>query len=425
MSSTAARRLPAAPPLVDDGRVLVLSWCFPPMPTGPAYVVNALLSRFDPAGVTVFAGKPERFLAHQDDLESAARVVRYDVPAWWPSDDTSLRAGPVRVPLRARAVGNVLVGIRVALDAARTLRRDDVRALLVAYPKQHFLLAGCLASLASRKPVVVYFADVYVEGLRRGRRIGRLIERYVARRAELIFAMSEPHREHIERRLRSYGVTGTPVVELPHPWEPDSESSPAETLAGSPSIVFTGAIYEAQADSIRRLIAALDLPVLADLDAHLHLLSPFDAQLVSRFGIEPGARVSLKAATRAAARAVQRAADILFMPIAFDANPHVRATASPSKMPEYLAAGRPILVHAPPDSYIARYAEEHGFAEVVTVPDERVLAEAVRRLASDEAHRLELVDRAASTLRRHDVDRVASLFRESLNRAIHGAPTRA
>ena len=52
-------------------------------------------------------------------------------------------------------------------------------------------------------------------------------------------------------------------------------------------------------------------------------------------------------------------------------------TTSPSKLPEYLAAGRPILIHAPSDSYIAWYGKTHKCAEVVDTPDLETLRKSI------------------------------------------------
>ena len=140
--------------------------------------------------------------------------------------------------------------------------------------------------------------------------------------------------------------------------------------------------------------------------------------MLHALGIVASERVRIRAASRSEARSAQRGADILFLPIAFDAKPHVIATASPSKMPEYLATGRPILVHAPRGSYLASYAREHGFAEVVDEPDEAALAAAVRRLATDDERGAELAEAAAHTLERHRADAVAHTFGAELRRAL-------
>jgi glycosyltransferase involved in cell wall biosynthesis len=401
------------PALVEDGKLLVLSYYFPPMSVGPAFVMDALMRRFDPRGVVVVMGDPDRYSDHREEIPRDVDVRVHDIPAWWPRDDRELGVGPVRIPLRLRALGNVGVSLKVAAESIRMVRRDDVRALLAIYPKQHFLLAACVASAFSRKPLAVYFMDTYVEGLPRGRKVARTIERYLARRAGLVFAMSEAHRTELQGRWAGYGAEDVPIVELPHPYDAE-EDVPATELAGSPAILFTGAIYDAQADSIRRLIRALD-----EIEgAELHLLTQSSVDELAALRIHESDRVHIRAASRAEARSAQRGADILFLPIAFDAKPHVIATASPSKMPEYLATGRPILVHAPADSYLTRYAREQRFAEIVDERDAAALAAAVRRLCTHDARRAELAEAAAQTLERHRADAVAQTFSAELRRAV-------
>lgn len=378
--------------------VLVLSYFFPPMSNGPAFVADALFSELDLAGSVMFTGMPDRYSPFREcGADVSAQIRRFDIPRWWPREDGVLRL---------RSFGNVLVALRVAVAAARVLRRGDIRGLLVVYPKQHFLLAGCLASLTTQKPFTVYFMDTYVQGLPRGRAIARMIERLVARRATLVFGMSEPHRDELSVRL---GIQR--VVVLPHPYVEERERAAEPDLAGVPSILFTGAVYDAQADALRRLVAALD--ELNDLDPRLYIYSQTDPVELASFGIVDGGRVRVRRGSRAESRAAQRVADVLFLPISFDARREVRATASPSKMPEYLAAGRPIVVHGPPDSYLVRYACERGFAYIVDEPDTAALARAVRA-----AHRWGPLAGMKETLARHRSAKVAEIFRQSLEDAL-------
>ncbi len=400
--------------LVEDGKLLVLSWAFPPMPIGTAFVIGTLLSPFDPEGVIVFAGDPGKNGDHPPGLA----VRRYDLPRWWP-EDTVLRLGRFELPLRLRALGNVAVGLRAAAAAARVLRRRDVKGVLAVYPKQHFLLAACVASAVTRKPLLVFFMDVYVEGLPRGRRVARLIDRYVARRATAAFVLNEAQRKRLLRTWASYGGGNARAVEVPVPYAPrPGESQLPAGLSGRPSILFTGTIYEAQADAIARLIESLDSRELDDLDPQLHLLTQTPREVLARHGIRDGERVHVRRAPLDEVRAAQRAADILFLPLSFDAVVAVVETTSPSKLPEYLAAGRPILIHAPANSYLVAYAQQYGCAEVVAEPDVDGLAQALRRLATDAARRRELSELSDRTLERHALENVARLFGGEIAAAI-------
>lgn len=76
-----------------------------------------------------------------------------------------------------------------------------------------------------------------------------------------------------------------------------------------------------------------------------------------------------------------RRADILFLPLAFDSHfPELIRTSCPMKTGEYLASGRPILVHAPAGSFLDWYFTRHECGVVVSERDPEVLAEAIRRI---------------------------------------------
>jgi hypothetical protein len=408
------------PRLLDEGGIVVCSYCFPPMAVGSAFILDRVLSQFDLGETVVYAGRYHGFTTHLDDFgKTKAEVVFRDVPRWWPRRDRELRVGKLHVPVRIRTLGNLFVSLRVAFDLARELRKPERKALLVVYPTQPFLLAGCLAALTTKKPFLVYLTDVYVEGLPRGKRVGRLIERYMARRASALFGMSDAHCAQLAGRMRAQGVEDPLVVEIPQPYVPPSEGATlTRPLEGKPAILFTGAIYNQHVDSVQRLIEALDRPSLADLDPRFNIFSQFDAETLAQEGIEIGGRVSLRSATVDETLAGQRAADILFLAMSFTVSEAVRTTGSPTKTPEYLAAGRPILVHAPSESYVARYAREYGWGEVVSEPDVHAVAHAIRRLATDEARQAELVAAAAATLPRHLAPVVAETFRQTVRKVV-------
>jgi glycosyltransferase involved in cell wall biosynthesis len=89
---------------------------------------------------------------------------------------------------------------------------------------------------------------------------------------------------------------------------------------------------------------------------------------------------------------IQRDADILLLPLAFDApTPEIIRSAATTKLSEYLVSGRPLLVHAPRDSYVASIARDHGFAEVVDEPSEDALGDAIYRLIHEPARRARIV----------------------------------
>jgi glycosyltransferase involved in cell wall biosynthesis len=99
---------------------------------------------------------------------------------------------------------------------------------------------------------------------------------------------------------------------------------------------------------------------------------------------------------------VQSEATLLFLPLAWGTDaPDIIATASPGKFTDYLASGRPMLVHAPDYSYIARYTREHDVGIVVDRNDVGALADAVREFLQDPARGSRYVENALNVFKTH------------------------
>ena len=131
---------------------------------------------------------------------------------------------------------------------------------------------------------------------------------------------------------------------------------------------------------------------------------------------------------------VQQNADILFLPMAFDSvyahmidkisskelykqrveGKKIIETASPSKLPEYLAAGRPILINAPEHSYVVWYGKIHQCAEVVDTPNLRVLRDAVIRLQNDKQYCDFLITNARKAVVKHNAVYVSHKLQSAL-----------
>jgi len=106
--------------------------------------------------------------------------------------------------------------------------------------------------------------------------------------------------------------------------------------------------------------------------------------------------------SQAEAQAILLGADLLLLPFSFRADQrHLTERSFPSKAADYLAAARPILVIAPPDSTVALYATAQGFAEVVCAPDASQIAAAIGRIAADGEHRGRLASAARATFDQH------------------------
>lgn len=114
------------------------------------------------------------------------------------------------------------------------------------------------------------------------------------------------------------------------------------------------------------------------------------------------------------------AADLLILP--YDFSP--RATqyikySMPTKASEYMASGTPIVIFAPQDTAVVRYAEAHGWAEVVTENQVEALSKTIKQLISSESAKKSLAQNAQEVaVMRHDLKMVSNDFKEVICSAV-------
>ena len=109
---------------------------------------------------------------------------------------------------------------------------------------------------------------------------------------------------------------------------------------------------------------------------------------------------------------IQRQATLLLVALAWHTDaPDVVATATPGKSVEYLASGRPMLVHAPDYAYISRHTRQHRLGLVVDRDEPAALAQTIRDFLSEPRVGQEYVDNAREMYgRRHGaIDAAAQL----------------
>jgi hypothetical protein len=154
-------------------------------------------------------------------------------------------------------------------------------------------------------------------------------------------------------------------------WSPPARSNGAANL----TFGFIGTVHP----GYREMILSFG-EVLQAAGHRLMLHSPGAAELATLQprGLVNGGWIP----TEAVAKTLQQETDALFLPMSFHESdaPNMRVS-FPSKIVEYCAAGRPVLIWGPHYCSAVRWAKEHpGFAEVVETNVEQDVLAAVRRL---------------------------------------------
>ncbi|MDX6559886.1 MAG: hypothetical protein QOF72_2935 [Blastocatellia bacterium] len=279
---------------------------------------------------------------------------------------------------------NISLGMLMrARQIARIIRDEKCEAVLSCSSGDDRLdvPAGLLASRLAGVPFYVYLFDTYSHMWiqPRSRFIGRRLEPIVVKQAAGVITTND----FVQQMLRErYGVES---LVIHNPCDLTQYESPLEAPYKQDNevrIVYTGAVYDAHYEAFRNLIEAIGKLGRREVRVHVYTAQPHS--LLEERGVR-GPVIIHQHKSVFAMPPIQRRADVLFLPLSFNTPyPELIKVSSPSKIGEYLAARRPILVHAPPDSFIATYFRRHQCGLVVDRNDPGVLAQAIERIISDE-----------------------------------------
>jgi len=362
----------------------------PPLPGGTPVILHRLLSGLFPPEVVTFTDVVQRPKVREGGARVLPGPYRYflKIPPW-------NRLLIYRWPF---GLANALLAVFAGVRAGFLARRSGAGWVLSVADEGFSPIGGAVAARVAGLPHLIWVFDLWQENALTDveRWIAARVERTIWRDARAIVSHTEKMSEHYARK---HGVRcrvlPTPIdLQSPSGGDPPSRRSapPYEVLSG-------GAVYWAQEEALARLAR-----VCADDEFHLTVLG--DAAALARKGIEADA-IEPPLPQLEFQRRV-RDADLLFLGLSFDSiAPDIVRTATPARLVDYMASGRPLLVHAPPDSHVACYAREEDFAEVVDVADDGALAAGLRAVLAD-PERSSMRARRAQRLvaERHDLRRV-------------------
>jgi glycosyltransferase involved in cell wall biosynthesis len=306
----------------------------------------------------------------------------------------------LRLPQRLGYVYIPLGIVARARRVAEILRRENCGALVACTGGWDCLNmpAGYLAARMTGVPYYAYIFDYYSKQWEGPNHWGNgdyvgLARRLEARLLKGAAGVIAPNEFLCDALREQYSIAPTVIhnpCDLSH-YEMTYSKRPVGE-GGEVKIVYTGDIYEAHFDAFANLMDAVRLTGRDDVRLHAYTIR--SAEYLREHGVE-GPIVLHPHAPNDSMPEVQRGADVLFLALAFHPPyPEGNRTAAPGKTGEYLASGRPVLVHAPQDSFIAWYFRTHDCGLVVDKDDPAEVALGLERLIEDEPLRRRLVSNA-------------------------------
>lgn len=327
-------------------RVLLISFAYPPVSAPEALLSAKAVRSLAPAEVDVVCARPGRWQRQDPDMvgyaESAARLVHRVRQPWWV---------PVVQPVRAarRFPDALRFTVRRAVDAAERLEPDGYDAL-VTWSQWHsaHLVGLALKAAHPDLPWIAHFSDPWVDNplipVRGPGAAGSArMERAVVQAADALEFTSAETRSLVLRKYADDAVDRAHVV--PHLFDETLYPSAPARSGEQLFVRHLGSFYgrrqpDPLLDALRRLVA--DDPSTA-ARLRVELIGP--APDASRAGgLPPGLVTYRDAVGYHESLRLMVEADLLVL---IDAPAEVNVFL-PSKLVDYIGAGRPILGLTPP-----------------------------------------------------------------------------
>ena len=362
---------------------------------GPSIILGNILREFRPDKLVLFRRKFSKHLEVYNKTGNRLNAKTYSI--FVPSAHSSKYGGFIRRAYRVVELAAIPFSVAKGLWISFIERPSCILATSDP-PHCHFMIAAYLTAKLLRKRFYLYLFDP-LEGFTSSR-LQRLMLQYfmplMFKYAAQVIVMDELLAEFYKDK---YGLQCEILYHSSNIRNPIISTENETIKKDIYTIMFSGNISRFQYDALLNLKYAIQL---VPHKIRLLIYSPTSEKTLRETGFH-GDHISIKHYDHEVLMSELVKADILFLPLSFlQSDSIIVKAAFPSKTIDYLEAQKPILIHAPADCFIVKYAKECKFAEIVSDDNIVSLARAIELLFFDKERQRELVRNSYGTLLKHD-----------------------
>ena len=387
-------------PLSSKGHVIVVSM-FPPRPSATALVMRNLLAQFDPHSYTVATIPVPVYNKYTETIQDA------DVHYLTPGIAFSTRLNQILQSRLHRVAAARLVQL---------IENTKPAAIVGVYPDELHLALTFEAARRTQIPWLVYFHDLIAEQVTEPGKVesARRLQEQVFAEANSVFVLNQGMQEFYQN---TYNYR---FKKLEHGY-PETLPDALPAIQAEKTVFWGGSVYSWTAKVVKRYAQAaqtLGFPMeiaTAQTRKSLEAVGLFEFPNVhsSYYGrrVEYLETLSHQGVLLSG----------LEWPDESALSEAELATAFSTKTIEYMASGRPILVHCPEHYYLARFFKEHGCGLVISERSGTQLVDGMRFLMQDTAEVETMRQNALRTMRTFALPQLAASFSQEIDRIAAGA----
>jgi glycosyltransferase involved in cell wall biosynthesis len=362
-------------------KLAIISIALPPSQSGQSLVLFQLLKNFPSDTYCLITQKNKNLYRLQGNcIKTLPAPYHYMVP----DNRVTQRVVQVFLYLRIRRLLDIVLAVRT-YQIKKILEKERITTVVACTGDLFDPPAAFCACRVLGIPFVLYTFDYYSRQWTHPL-LRSFAEQHEGRLVKNAARVIVPNECMQEEYSRNYGIRAD-IIHNPFDiteYEKNAaliKETGQETSPGSIKIVYTGAVYDANFSAFHNLIVAIKKTGISGLT--LHLYTPQSAAYLSENNIIGPVEIH-QHLPHCDMPGVQINADIIFLPLAFHSPyPKIIKTSAPGKIGEYLASGRPVLVHAPAGSFLSWYFRKYSCGYVVDQDDPDALAGALIRLLND------------------------------------------
>lgn len=383
--------------IISNKKVTFLGAFFHPLIGGSATVMTELLHCYDYSCFNVITLLSSGI---SSDLNFEKRV---------------LRIGPRKIrPYYLDLWVRFLMMPLYVKKACRFAKANGTTKIVCVYPTIDFLLLAYLMRKRMQIPLIVYLHDTIVESMSHSTfsRIAKLLQKKIFGLSSRIMVMSEGMKAFYQQK---YGVS-TEVIPHIYPDCVNKEVIPRTSFTRR--LFWSGAVYGINVEALKRVAKAAQI-----LGVEFSFTTGDETTIRKSLSLpEEDRTVSARFfESRKEYLSALKCGGVLILALSYPDEAKFDegelSTIFPTKTPDYLASGSPILVHCPENYFLARFFREHKCGVVISEKDPMTLAKGISKLLQSEVEASEMIANAKRAVEYFSAEYIAAKFSKIVDEA--------